>query len=329
MALNYWPNKKGIQLNQEVANLLLITKKKVALNVHKFTEYYLYTDILDQTTRKKLFLNVLNQLENLILDIIEIDLDLESLKLLNYKIICDLVKKSSINFLDTMFLDDNIVKIIKSNTASYSKIITYEHKLLLENLLIYLIFGSDQINDFIYAFNNKQTPKQHIYIILDNFIIQISNIVIQLIFHNINSLPRIVAFVVENKICNALYISKRSVAIFINNLLWQNFLYLHIQQPKDIYSNRYRVWFIYNKGLYAKYIYVSRLNNTLQLSYIQKILIYIIEIQDIIIPKLEKKLLALYKIILYVLINILGNTTIFIIRTLVSSFQNNYKQQNK
>lgn len=325
MVLHYWPNQQGIALTKEVAHLFIITKKKVSLNLYKFTDNYLYIDILDQNIRANLFVNIVEQIENLVLDIIEIDLDIQSIKVLNYKIICDLVQKSCIKFLQNNCESYNSNKILDNNIHNYYQVILYEHQLLLEHLLTYLIFGSHQINELTYAFDNKKTPKQHIYIILDNFVIHIGNIIIQLIFNKIKSLPKIIDFMMQHKICNSIYISKRSAATFINNLLWQNFFYLYIQKPKDVYSNRYKIWFIYNKGIYTKYIYMSGLNNTQNLSSFNKILIYIIEIQDIIIPKVEKQLLTLYKLILYILINILGNTTIIVIRTIVSSFQTNYK----
>lgn len=325
MVLRYWPNQKGLELNKEVAYLFLITKKKLSSNLFKLTDIYLHIDILDETIRKQLFIIVLNQLKILILDIVELDLEVNNIQLLNYKILYDLIQKVLINFLNTVCLYDKLLNLSKDKNYYYSKIVRSEHKLLLENLLIYLIFGSNKINNYMYAFDNKKTPNQHVSILLENFIIQISNLVISMLFENMNSLSEVVNFILKNRICNALYISKRSIAVLMNNLIWQNLIYLYIQQPKDIHSNRYKVCFIYNKGLYMKYIYVSRIEYTKQISKFHYLFISIIEIQDLMIPKLEKNLLILYKILVYILINILGNSIIFIIRAITSGFYSNYK----
>ena len=93
---------------------------------------------------------------------------------------------------------------------------------------------------------------------------------------------------------------------------------VYIQKPKEIYSSRYKVWLISSQGLVAKYIAITRLDDCTQLSNIQLVFILFLEIQDIIIPKIEKLLLILSKIIIYIFINFLGNSIIFCIRTILS-----------
>nr|YP_009296275.1 hypothetical protein Sebd_123 [Sebdenia flabellata]AOM65210.1 hypothetical protein Sebd_123 [Sebdenia flabellata] len=323
--IKYWPNKKSVYLNNEVAHLFISTKQKLSLSLLNVTDTSLYIDILDTSSKQKLFFIVLGQLEILILDIIELDLSLVNIKLLNRKILYDLIQKALVNFLKIFCSTGNSINFVDTKKYYYVQIILLEHKLLLENLLIYLLFGSNSINSKIFAFYNNKTPIKHVSILLENFIIQASNLVIFMLFENMNSLSQLAYFLMKNNICSSIYLSTRSIALFRNNLMWQNFLYLYINQPKDIYSSRYRVWLINPKGLHLKYIYTSRLDNLEELSSIKYLFIFLLEVQDVVIPQLEKILLMMATIILYIFINIIGNSIIFFIRAIMSGLYSHHK----
>nr|YP_010986070.1 hypothetical protein NDC12_pgp148 [Polyopes affinis]WOL36988.1 hypothetical protein [Polyopes affinis] len=316
--IEYWPHRQGIHLNNEVAHLFLETQQKLRYNPKNTTNKKLYIDILDDTNKHKLFSTILAELEILILDITELDLSIKNIKLLNHKILCDLTQKSLINFITILKIDSKSIKFIDKQDYFYLQIILLEHRLILENLLIYLIFGSNYITHRIFAFNNHKTPKKHVSILLENLIIQVSNSVIFMIFENIKSLSSTLDFLVKNQLCNSVFMSTRSLALFRNNLIWQNLLYFYIIQPKSVYNGRYQVWLINKNGIYTKYIYTSRINDLSKLSKPKLFFIFFIEIQDIIVPQIEKFLLVLGKILLYIFINILGNSAILIIRTITS-----------
>nr|AOM64600.1 hypothetical protein Riqu_121 [Riquetophycus sp.] len=314
----YWPYKQGINLNSEVGNLFFNTRQKFSDSLSNQTNDTLYIDMLDNSSRKKLFSSILTELEILILDIVELDLNINNIKSLNHKILYDLIEKSLHRFLSQLKQYFNIIIRCEYNQENYYSTILSEHKLLLENLLIYLIFGSCCINSQIFTFEKQYTPKEHVSILLENLIIQISNLVIFIILDNIKSLSKITSFIKINALCNNTYMSIRSLALFRNNLVIQHFIYIYIYKPKEIYSSRYKVWLISSKGLIAKYISITRLDDFSKLSTIQLILILLIEVQDIIIPKLEKLLLILSKIIIYIFINFLGNSIIFCIRAILA-----------
>nr|YP_009295559.1 conserved hypothetical plastid protein [Mastocarpus papillatus]AOL58043.1 conserved hypothetical plastid protein [Mastocarpus papillatus] len=312
--ISYWPNRQSIELNNEVAHLFFSTRKKFSYNLLNRANNSLYIDLLDNAAKDKLFCIVLLEVEKLILDITEIDLSLKNIKILNYKILYDLIQKSLQNFLSKL---DKVKSIVLENQESnYWYATLAEHKLLLEYLLVYLVFGSLYIDSNIFVFDNINTPKQHVSILLENLIIQISDLVIFAIFESINSLSEITFFLKANNLCNTSYTSIRSISCFRNSLILQNFKYLYFSQPKAVYSSRYKVWLISSYGLIPKYISISRLDDLSRLSIIQSLFIYCIEIQDILIPYIEKILLILTKVIIYILINFLGSSIIFCIRAL-------------
>jgi len=322
--IKYWPNQQGIELNNEVAYLFSHTKNKFFHGLlHNTTNDLLPIDIIDNYNRSKLFSSVLQELEILILDIIELDLNIENIKLLNHKILCDLVEKSLIN-LNLNINQSNII-ILTEQQSYYVSIFFFEHKLLLENILIYLIFGSYHIKTKIFAFENNRTPQKHVSILLENLIIQISNLTFFILLENIQSLSETINFLLKNKLCNSSYISTRSIALFRNNLMIQSLIQLYINQPKAIYSARYKVWILSSHGLICKYIHTTRLEELSRLSSLKLTLLLLIELQDIFIPYIEKFFLRLGKVLLYIIINILGNSIIFLIRIIISSLYNKDK----
>ena len=312
----YWPHKQGVNLNSEVANLFFYTRQKFSNNLINHTSYNLYIYILDNSVRGQLFSIVLTELEILILDIVELDLSIQNIKLLNCKILYDLVQQSLKHFL--LKLDDSADIAVKYKSRNYLDLILSDHKITLEYLLIYVIFGSSFISKQSFVFDELYTPREHVAVLLENLVIQISDLVVFTIFDNMQSLAKISSFIQKNSLCNTSYLSIRSLALFRNNLVIQKIIYLYIQKPKEIYSSRYKIWLISNKGLVCKYISVLRLEDLSKLSNIQLILVLFIEIQDILIPQIEKLLLIFSKVILYIFINFLGNSIIFCIRTILS-----------
>lgn len=316
--IKYWPYMQGIELNNEVAYLFSNTRQKFSHYLFiNTTNYLLPIDIIDNDTKRLLFSSVLHEIEILILDIVELDLNLDNIKLLNYKILCDLIEKSLIHFICSTKITHHIKSTLQK--SHFIKLYLCEHKLLLENILAYIIFGSHSINATLFAFKNTQTPYKHVSILLDNLIIQISNLTICTLLDNIKSLPEIVNLLITNKLCHSAYISIRSIALFRNNLIIQSLIHRYIYQPKAIYGSRYKVWLLSTNGFICKYIHTSRLEELPKLSRFKLIFILFIEIQDLIIPHFEQFILMLGKIILYILINIIGSCIIFIIRTISSS----------
>nr|QCI06133.1 hypothetical protein [Dicranema revolutum] len=310
--IRYWPQDPGIELNTQVANLFVNTRQKLYGNLLNKTSCDLYIDLLDNNNTRKLFSIVLIELETLILDVIELDITIDNIKLLNYKILYDLIKKILNRFL---FKEISSNIDFRSYNSSYIQMLFNEHRLLVEYILIYLIYGSSKINHDIFAFHYSNTPMNHVAILFENFIIQISDLVICILLESLGSLYSIVTFITNYSICNLTYSSIRSIALFRNKLIAQGFIRLYIIQPKTIYSSRYKVWLLSSNGLVTRYIHVFRLDDLFRLSTIQLVVLYLIEIQDLIIPQVEKFIFVIIKLCLFLLINFLGNSIIFFIRS--------------
>nr|YP_010204033.1 hypothetical protein LK038_pgp148 [Ahnfeltia fastigiata]UAT97562.1 hypothetical protein Ahn.fas.Ore.pt_073 [Ahnfeltia fastigiata] len=314
--ITYWPSEQSLQLNYKVANLFLQTHEKFSEDLSNSTKENLPIDLVDTTARKKLFASVLSELEILVLDIIELNLNIENLHLLNHKILYDITEKSLLRFMSSLeYPSEFSFNLYKSY---YFKLLLFDHRLLLENLLIYLIFGSSGIDIKLFPFEKWKTPLEHVKILLENLVIQISNIIVFSIIDEMKPISEVLDFLIMNKLCNSTYVSIRSIALFRNNLIAQSIIILYFYQPKAVYSARYKVWLFSSRGLISRYIYTSRSNDYLKLCKIQLFCILCLELQDLIIPKLENLILVLGRIILYLFVNILGNSLRFLIRTIFS-----------
>nr|YP_009511580.1 hypothetical protein [Melanthalia intermedia]AXI97457.1 hypothetical protein [Melanthalia intermedia] len=310
-----------MRLNHQVAHLFAKTRFKFRYDLSNQTGQYLYIDILSNSVKHKLFSIVLVELEILILDLIELNLSIQVLRLLNSKILYDLVQKSIAHFLLEFSSSVSPIALLDSKNYYYLQIVLLEHRWLLEILLNYLVFGCVCMDNYVFPFAKIHTPVKHVAIFLENFVIQASNIVIFMILENFQSLPQIIYFLRTNNLSCSSCISMRSLAFFRNSLIYQNLFCFHIGQPKSIYANRYKVWLISSNGLISKYIHLFRLDDLRQLSSAKLALISFVEFQDLIIPKLENSLFLLARLLLYIFVNIIGNGIVFCIRVIIFIFQ--------
>nr|YP_009393638.1 hypothetical protein [Caloglossa beccarii]ARW62200.1 hypothetical protein [Caloglossa beccarii] len=327
--IKYWPTKSSLKLNYCVINLFYTTKIKIKNDLSNQTKYYLHTDIINKLYKKKLLFIIIKELETLILDIIELNLTANNIKQLKYRILYDFLDITSEKFILTFDIkyknylkqkfQDNYFFYAQSD---YHRILDLENYILIDNLLIYLVFGSSCIDDKIFLFNKFYTPYKHVQILFENFIIQFSSYIINNISKHFLCLSDMLHFFKLNYICNSSYISTRSVALFFNSIKWQNFLYRYFYQPKLIYNAYYKVWLFHSRGITSEYIYLSRLNNLQKLSDIQVLFLFILEIKDILVPKIEKLLITIFQYVTYIFINIINNFFILIIKAILFTIQN-------
>nr|YP_009396927.1 hypothetical protein [Spyridia filamentosa]ARW66113.1 hypothetical protein [Spyridia filamentosa] len=317
--ITYWPYKPGTELNNAVANLFFEIKEKISLNSNRNkTNYLLYIDILDNRNKIKLFKLILIKLEIIILKLIENNANINLVNLNQQEIFKKLFSNILDHFLQLTFNYNNETKANYSNTTRNNRQIDAISKYSsFYELLIYLIFGSSYIEEELFAFDNQHTPQKHVTILLENFLIIISNQIIYYSIYKDKSLSNIVFFIKKNKLSNNLNISPRYLIAFYNNLIYQKTVYYYIEEPQEIYSNYYKVLLLNSKGIISQYIYKHRIEDLKKLCKIKNILLFFTEIRDILIPKIENFLLLSGKIILYIFINLLGNSILLIIRIIM------------
>lgn len=316
-----WPSYSGIDLNNEVAYLFFYTKNKFSNNLINNTNYHLYLDILNISAKKMLFQSLLDELEILVLDIVELDLSPKDIKYLSYKIVCDLVSRSERRFLKSIVSSKSDFDVNTGHNFiinKYTNLVLSEYSNILQNLLIYVIFGSSLVPTNSLGFNCYNTPGSYISILLESSILQLSDLVTYMVLGGLANLSTVFTFLSKYRLCNPSYLSIRSLACFKNSLIYQNLIYLYIDYPKSIYNCRYRVLLISSQGIISRYVYIPRFEEISNFSSWQFLTIFFIEFQDLILPKFEKSLLTLCKFVIYILINLFTNFFILIIKVVTA-----------
>lgn len=315
MTVKYWPNQQGVELNSQISYLFKKAYLKLNSSLHNKTSDLLSIDILNEYMKKELFQIVLLELEILVLDIIEVEISIEDLKVLNQKILLDLINKSLRSFSLLVNHQHNVNNYI--NISYLAKRLFSEHHFLLQDLLIYLIFGYSKKDQTTYFVHNVKVPIKHIEILLDNLVIQIADIVFYELMNSKKTLSLLFKFLKENYLCHSAYISARSIATFKNNLLWYNLIAYYIKHPVVIYNNRYKVWVFTNNGLYSNYVYADRENNLKILSNLQIFILIILEFQDFISPKIKNILFSVGKFSIYLFKYVINNSINLLFKSIV------------
>lgn len=312
----YWPNKQSVNLNLAVAQLFIQTYQKFFIKLHNRTNQNLAIDILKSSIKTDLFLNTLIELEIIILDIIELNLTIKDIQKLYYQILYDLIQKTTNKFLHCLNVKNQ--EYTMNIHYTYSKLFFYENTFISHNLFIYLVFGSDGVQNNIFQFNNLRTPIYHVKSLFENFIIQISNIVVLNMLENYASVHDISNLLITNHLYNKKYKSIRELSNFQNNLLSYSWINLYIYYPQNIYCSQHQLWLFSSKGIIYKYIYINKYINYIQLSTSQMSSIIYLEIQDFIIPKINFFITMLGKLIIYIILEIINKgIKIFLNQTII------------
>ena len=302
----YWPNKQSINLNLAVAELFVQTYQKFHVFTYKQSTTNLPIDILNSLAKKQLFIEILAEIEMMILDITEINLSVQNIQKLNNRILHEVITTSTNQFVNKLANKNHNVLI--NYSSIYCKSFFNEHKVIVHYLLTYLIFGSSQIDSNQFLFYHLKTPFNHVKLLLENIIIQISNFIVFNIIEQYSSIQNIHEFFTKNHICNLKYNSIRAISNFRNNLISYNWAHLYIYYPQNIYCSNYAIFFLNPRGIIYKNIYFTRTYDYFTLSKLQLLAIIYLEIQDFIIPKINKIIILLGQLIIYILGNLISKS---------------------
>lgn len=319
----YWPYQQSITLNLEVANLFIQTYKKFFISLTNRTKQKIPIDILHYSIKENLFIQILIELEIIILDIIELNLKKKDIQELYNQILYSLIYKTMKKLLNQANIISQNYKI--DSYCTYTIRLLDENSRIFQSLFIYLIFGSKDIEHSIFQFHKIKTPKYHVKVLFENFIIQLSNIIIFTFLANTLNIQNLSRSLINDQIYRAKYKSIRNISNFQNNLLSCNWLYYYIFYPQNIYCNQYQVWLFSSKGIIYKYIYANRCYEYLKLSPSQMSAIIYLELQDFIIPKINFLTALLGKLIIYTLIEIINKSFQTLLNQIIMRF-NNYKK---
>jgi len=316
----YWPYQQSTNLNEEVANLFIQTYYKFFINLRNKTNQQIPLDILTPKIKKELLIYTLIEIEIIILDIIELNLNVENIEKKSNQIMYSLIYKIIFKLLEKNNLNAKNSQI--NFTCKYNQIFFEENNHLFNHLLTYLTFGAKYVKQEQFKFKRRKTPKYHVKILLEHFIIQMSNIVLLNILEK-RDYKKNLFFLVNNdtndKINNK---SIRELSNFQNNFLSYNWIYYYIYYPQNIYCNQHKVWLFSSKGIIYKYIYANRYSDYLTLSPSLMSSIIYLELQDFIVPKINFLIILLGKLLIYISIEFINKSIKILLNQVISRFDN-------
>nr|YP_009296647.1 hypothetical protein Apop_097 [Apophlaea sinclairii]AOM65787.1 hypothetical protein Apop_097 [Apophlaea sinclairii] len=307
-----WPNYFNEDLDKLVAYVLYQTRTKLMFNSANKSNSILALDLIIPHIKKKLLILVLQEFENLLLDIVEFGLDTQNIHVLNSRILYNLLCNSANQFIySILYIQDQSCFRINTNDL-YVQSVLSDSQVIVGNLIIYLVFG---------ASHTIYTSFLYIEILLQNLVIKVSDLVIYLIINQkiVYKEPVFYAILAPK------FSSVRSIERLQNNLTYQNLKYFYIDQPNNIYSNKYCVFIISSLGLLNKTLSISRINELKYLSYSQLLFPSLLEIQDFLLPKLKYLVILLGKMIIYFGLSIISNSFKILLQVLNRSFINQTK----
>nr|QUE29251.1 Ycf55 [Erythrotrichia welwitschii] len=151
---------------------------------------------------------------------------------------------------------------------------------------------------------SKNLLEEHLLVLLDHFVIKLSNIVMDLILY---SDEIIISRDCLNNICQSSYLAQRYLINLKNNLLLLKGLDFYIYTPKFIYENKYSLLTVDSGMILSKSIYFDRQKELAILSKPQLIILLLLEVQDLILPKIKNFVYLLGKSLIYIFSYLLGS----------------------
>ena len=300
----YWPNKQSIDLNLAVSHLFTQTYRKFFFSLFNQTNHYLAFDIFGQYTKRQIMIEILIELEILIIDIIELNLRVRELEQLNNQILLHLINATSKRLFYPLQIQETNFSI--NFYLRCNKLFFYENSYAVHILLTYLVFGSESISCNVFPFPSDKTSFYHVKVLFENIIIQTASIITFNLLESSKSIKKIYSLIYNTKISYRSYQSIRKISDFKNNLMSYNFISLYIHYPQNVYCSRYNVYLLSSKGIISKYIYFNRSHEYVKLSNYQLGSVIYLETQDFIIPRLNRFVILIGKLITYIFTKIIS-----------------------
>nr|QUE28607.1 Ycf55 [Porphyrostromium japonicum] len=266
------------------------------------TSFPFATDCLTEDSRKLLFKTVANTLEFKIVDRLEAKLARSiasdhALTMLEEIILISLQKFTFLHFCED---------------GASSEVPEFGFHLSLCDLVVW-----NHLLNYFYTGDSRALQKQqsitlslslleeHILALLDHFVIKLANIVTDSILSSSGSASEISLL---TAICSSGYSSQRHLINLKNNLFLFKGLDFYVYNPKLIYENKYLLFNLESGFICCKNIYSDRQKELALLSRPQLIILFLLEIQDLILPKLKNLVYLSGKSLIYIFSYALGAT---------------------
>nr|YP_009297470.1 hypothetical protein Eryt_145 [Erythrotrichia carnea]AOM66813.1 hypothetical protein Eryt_145 [Erythrotrichia carnea] len=290
--------KKNQYFLKRIATIFIRLEMNFNDQLENSTRFPLPIDCINNESKSMLFKIITNTLEYKIVNLLETQL----LHIISseeaFLILEDILSTSSDKFMQSYIKNRNLSLLDFGLNFSLCDLVVWNYT------LNYFCTGNSQELEKQHSLNlSNELLEEHILALLDHFVIKLSNIVVDSILNLEDS------FIFRDClqiICNPHYLAQRYLINLKNNLLLFKGLEFYIYNPKFIYENKYCLFTLESGMILSKNIYSNRQKELAVLSRPQLIVLLLLEIQDLILPKLKNFVYLLGKSLIYVFSYVLG-----------------------
>jgi len=279
---------------------------KLQFPLENVTDTTLEIDILREQKKRELLYLILQKLAQQLDELRTSEIEINQLSTVKITLIRDLWQAAVTDFFGKFSLiklgnnNIEIVSFLLQNTQVVEREILNKIPLVLE-LYSYLLFQTEiYINNAAYP-AVSQEAKTQASMILENFLIQLANGVVQPLLNTLADVEMI-----KQNFYTSRLISTREIERFRNELSWKYRYNNYVNEAQAIFESRYEIFVIAPRGIAKTSIYAPRNEELAKLSNIPLFVTLILEFSDAIAPRLKSLLAFLGSGIVFILTQIIG-----------------------
>ncbi|MBD2678781.1 MULTISPECIES: DUF3685 domain-containing protein [Nostoc] len=279
---------------------------KLQFPLENVTDTPLEIDILREQKKRELLYLILQKLAQQLDELRVSQIEISQLSGVKSTLISDLWQGAITDFFGKFSLiklgkeNIEIVNLLLQNTQVVQTEILNKIPLIFE-LYSYLLFQTEMyIDNASYAAVSVEAKTQA-SMILENFLIQIANGVVQPLLNSLADVE-----IIKQNFYSSRLISTREIERFRNELSWKYRYNNYINEAQAIFESRYEIFVIAPRGIAKTSIYAPRNQELAKLSNIPLFVTLILEFSDAIAPRLKSLVAFLGSGIVFILTQIIG-----------------------
>lgn len=274
---------------------------KTRFSNRKGNQFLLSVDVLKDEVRRDL-LNITTQnIERIYQNLLDLPHPTAYLEKNGKHLFLQLIKKTCEEFLTQQYghhikLNKRILK-----TTLYTETLLQDCEILFEVPFYSIVNPNTPYFKKIYYPIYSYASESFIESLLDNLVIEISNCIVYFSLVTFSFL-----YTFRQTLYRTKFLSLRNFERFRNNIIWQLRVKIFVQNPIDLYHNRYKIFILRTSGLYCRSVYANRTTQLTSLSTIPLTIISVIEIKDFLISRLDELIYLFSKGVRFTLTSVVG-----------------------
>ena len=281
------------------SNVFARLQYKVNFGIKNTSSFLLATDLLRDNSKRRLFKIVSTNVERIFLELVRDGSILTSKR--SKAIILILIQETIEEFLLSCYGYKITIKSQIIKNSFYTNLLINDEKILLR--VLFQVFGTKDSKLFraLFAPVYNKTYESFIEALLDNFVVEITNVVMFIIINEFSWI-----YEVRKTFYRSNFLSLRNVERFRNNLSWQSRINNFIRRPSDIYNSQQGIWVIRTTGIYYRTIYANRSKELKTLRKFSLLTLIGIETTDFLVSRFDEIIYLFGSTVRYTLTSVVG-----------------------